>query len=46
MKPVYKLDEAPNPSSAFNKGILFVPWVGTQAEKELQTQAKTFKDTR
>lgn len=42
MKPVYKLDEAVNPSSAFSKGILFVPWVGTQAVKDLQTEAKNF----
>ena len=37
MKPIYKLDQANNPSSAFSKGILYVPWVGTQASKELQT---------
>lgn len=42
MLPVYKLNEASNPSSAFNKGILFVPWVGTQAQKELRTESKNF----
>jgi hypothetical protein len=42
MKPIYNLDEADNPSSAFNKGILFVPWVGTQAVKDLQTSKKLF----
>lgn len=36
MKPIYKLSEASNPSSAFSKGILFAPFVGKQAVSELQ----------
>lgn len=31
MEPVYNLQEATNPSSAFSKGILFVPWTGKQS---------------
>jgi hypothetical protein len=42
MEPIYKLQEADNPSSAFNKGILFVPWVGNQATKNLQMEKKKF----
>ena len=35
MQPVYKLDQASNPSSAFNNGIIYVPWVGSQATDKL-----------
>lgn len=31
MEPVYNLEQAQNPSSAFSKGIIFVPWVGKQS---------------
>lgn len=31
LEPVYNLQQAVLPSSAFNKGVLFVPWVGKQA---------------
>lgn len=46
MLPIYKLNEASNPSSVFNKGIIFVPWVGTQATKELQTEATKFQNAQ
>jgi hypothetical protein len=36
LKPVYNLQEATNPDSAFSKGILFIPWIGKQAEKGLR----------
>lgn len=42
MKSIYKLDEASNPSSAFNKGPIYIPWVGTQAVQELKMEAQTF----
>ena len=34
--PSYNLEESVDPSSAFNKGIIFSPWVGTQAVKEIR----------
>lgn len=37
MQPIYNLEQAQNPSSAFSKGIIFVPWVGKQAKKSQQT---------
>lgn len=43
MRPIYKLDQASDPSSAFSKGPIFVPWVGTQAVKELQAESKNFE---
>lgn len=46
MKPIYKLDQASNPSSAFSKGVIFTPWVGTQAVKDLQVEAKKFESRK
>lgn len=42
LNPVYKLAEAPNTSSAFNKGIFYVPFVGKQANEKLQIDKKKF----
>jgi hypothetical protein len=43
MKPIYKLDEASNSSSAFSKGIIYVPEIGEQAVKELTINTKEFE---
>jgi len=43
MKPVYNLLEAGSKSSVFNKGPIFMPWIGDQAEKALDVEKKKFK---
>jgi len=42
LKPVYNLIEATNNVSAFDKGPFFIPWVGTQAIKQLQMNKQQF----
>lgn len=42
MKPEYRLSEAIDASSAFNRGPIFTPWVGYQAVKELDAQKAKF----
>lgn len=39
----YKFNESANSSSVFSKGIVYTPFVGTQAVKELQVERKNFK---
>lgn len=46
MKPIYKLEEASNESSAFRKGPIYVPWVGTQAVAELTAESQKFDRTQ
>lgn len=43
MLPKYELNEASNASSAFHNGPLFIPWIGTQANETLRTEASKFK---
>lgn len=42
MKPVYNLMESFRKSSIFHKGPIFIPWVGKQAEDELNVQKTKF----
>jgi len=42
LKPVYNLVEATDNVSAFDKGPFFIPWVGTQATKNLQLEKTRF----
>lgn len=46
MLPVYKLNEASNPSSAFHNGPLFIPWIGKQASEKLRTESIKFEKNK
>lgn len=38
LQPRYRLDQSINKDSAFAKGIIYTPWIGTQAVKNLRTR--------
>lgn len=42
LTPVYNLSEAVNPSSAFNKGIFYEPWVDSRSVQRLKEETQKF----